>query len=200
MRASCRRGGSLLDVLAMLAVAAILLAGAVAMTGRAYQRWRAPAAMRVAESDFRRIRGEAVARRRNEGITFQRDGAGRWTMTFVEDGDGDGILTEDMRRGIDRVRQGPFLVRQRWGVEPGFAGSLRTLRSPPPDPETIRLDDPVKFGARDIVSCSPRGTITPGTVYLTDGTERQLAVVVYGATARVRAWEYLLGPGQWVLR
>lgn len=122
-------------------------------------------------------------------------------VSFVEDGDGDGIRSDDLRRGIDRITEGPVPVRDRWGIEPGYARSLVSLTSPPPDEDRLsNLEDPVRFGSRDIVSCSSRGTITPGTFYLSDGSERQLAVVVAGSTGRVRVWEYQLERRLWVLR
>lgn len=196
-----RRGGGLLDALATLAILGLLLAGAVGLTGKALQRQRAPAAARLAASDIRRLRADAVTSGRHQGMRFVRAGDGAWSVTFVEDGDGDGIRSEDIRRGIDRVKAGPSALEDRWGLQPGYARSLRRLRSPPPDSALLaHLDDPVRFGASDIASSSPRGTITPGTIYLSDGAERQLAVVVAGASARVRVWEYLLEREEWVLR
>ena len=196
-----RRGGGLGEALVTLALASLLLAGAASVSGRILRRARAPAAARAAASELRRARAEAVSRQRNVGLRFERLPGGAWSAELVEDGDGDGIRTADIRRGIDRVREGPWRVRDRWGVEPGFVRGLTSLRSPPPDQQPLgSLDDPLRFGSTDIVSCSPRGTITPGTIYLTDGLERQFAVVAYGSTARVRVWEYVLPRGEWVLR
>ena len=62
------------------------------------------------------------------------------------------------------------------------------------------LRDPVRFGRSDLITCNSRGVLASGTVYLTDGSDRQGAVVVYGATARVRIWEYDLGARRWVMR
>lgn len=201
MIARRRRGTSLPEALVTTGLLALLLAGAAAVTGRAYQRSRAPAATRAAVSEIRRLRSAAIARGRHLGLQFSPGGAGGWSVAVIEDGDGDGLRTDDLRRGIDIVREPARPCRDRWGVSPGFARGLETLRSPPPENERLpSLADPVRFGTRDIISCSPRGVVTGGTLYLTDGSERQMAVVVAASTARVRAWEYRLERRSWVLR
>jgi hypothetical protein len=185
-----------LVALALLGVAA----GAAAITGAALQRNRAPAAARRAASDMRALRWDAVARARSAGLLLTKP-AGHWDVALVDDGDGDGLRTDDIRRGVDRLRGPAQWTRDRWGVEPGFARGLTSLRSPPPDDEALRdLTDPVQFGSRDIVSCSPEGSMSPGTLYLTDGGRRQFAVVACGPTARIRVWEYLIASRRWVQR
>ncbi len=196
-----RRGAVLADAACACVLLALLVAGAVGATSAAFERWRAPTAARAAAADMRAARSRAVARLRSAGLLFERGPGGAWMVSLVDDGDGDGLRSDDIRRGIDPISLGPELIETRWGVAPGFAASLQRLRSPPPDEQWLPdLSDPVRFGARDLLSCSPRGTATPGTLYLSDGRRRQMAVVVAGASARVRVWEYDLGRERWVLR
>lgn len=196
-----RRGYGLLEALVVLALLSLFLAGAVGVGGKAVQRARAQAAARLAASEFRRLRSEAVASGRFQGMRFERALTGEWSITFLEDGDGDGILAADVARGTDIVRSGPHGLAERWGLQPGYSRRLESLRSPPPSGDRLEhLEDPVRFGRTDLASCSPRGTITPGTIYLSDGLERQFAVVVAGASARVRVWEYDIDRAEWILR
>lgn len=195
MTARRLRGASLLEALVALAACA-LLGGAVAATGATLQRSRAPAAAHRVVSDLRLRHFDAIARVRSSGLVLSRRGE-LWLVAVAEDGDGDGLRTDDLRRGVDPVIEPARWTRDRWGVEPGFARGLEALRSPPPDDEPLRdLTDPVQFGQRDIVSCSPRGTMSAGTIYLTEGS-RQFAVVACGPTSRLRVWEYDRGRGRW---
>ena len=176
-------------------VAAGVLAGFAAVScltlQRAIHRFEAPCAARRALSDLRLRRAQAVARARSVAVVFRRAG-GAWVVAIHEDGDGDGVRADDMRRGIDACVDGPEVFDRRYGsARPGFLPGLVDLRSPPPSSEPLGpLEDPVRFGTTDVVSCGPRGGMTSGTLYLTDGRERQLALVVYGPTGRLRLWEY----------
>jgi hypothetical protein len=63
--------------------------------------------------------------------------------------------------------------------------------SPPPARDPIeQLEDPVKFGRSNIVSFSPLGRSSSGTLYLDDGAGGLWAVVVFGPTVRVRIWRW----------
>ncbi|MCB1009629.1 MAG: hypothetical protein KDB94_12155, partial [Acidobacteria bacterium] len=60
-----------------------------------------------------------------------------------------------------------------------------------------RLDDPIRFNRSDIASFSPLAGATPGTVYLTDGERRLVAVRVTGRTGRVRILAYDVATETW---
>jgi len=185
----------------VVAIAALLALGAVVVARPHVEQMRMLSASRAVASDVRLARQRAVARARSTGILLERQAGGRYTLAIVEDGDGDGIRMEDLRRHVDVVIEGPVDVGARWGAVPGFKAGLAQLRSPPPDSDRVdRFDDPVKFGSRDLIACGPHGTATSGTLYLSDGKHRQFAVVVYGATCRVRTWELIGSPAAWVRR
>jgi hypothetical protein len=196
-----RRGVSLVEAQVVLAVAAVLALGAVVAARPHVEQMRMLAATRAVASDIKATRSHAVARARAAGLLLERQPDGRFTVALVEDGDGDGIRMDDIRRRVDAVVEGPVDARARWGASPGFRTGLANLRSPPPDNDPVsRLDDPVRFGSRDLIACGPKGTATSGTLYLSDGKQRQFAVVVYGATCRVRVWELTGSPSAWVRR
>ena len=57
--------------------------------------------------------------------------------------------------------------------------------------------DPVDLGASDILSLTPLGTATSGTLYLRSREGHQAAVRVLGATARVQIFQFDFQAGRW---
>jgi hypothetical protein len=57
----------------------------------------------------------------------------------------------------------------------------------------------VQFGRSDVVSFSPRGASSSGTLYVTDGKDALYAVVVFGPTVRLRVWRFLRREHRWTL-
>jgi hypothetical protein len=191
----------LISALVVLAVAALLAASGTLAVRRQISRQQPVAAARRFASELRLRRSEAIARARRQGLVFE-EMAGEWLVSLHEDGDGDGLRADDRRRGRDPLREGPMVFERRYGaLGPGFLPALEELSSPPPSSRPLGdLSDPVRFGRGDVVSFSPRGSATPGTLYLHDGDLRQLAVVVHGGSSRVRIWEWLSSEDRWVRR
>ena len=189
-------------MLGVLALMGLLLVGAAPSARRAIAREFTEISAHQLVSELRLRRGEAVACAVSRALVFSRNGEGEWVVALVVDGDGAGVRADDMRRQVDRVLEGPQAFVDRYGgARLGFHPSLRELRSPPPTNAPLgALDDPVRLGLADLVSFNPRGTITSGTLYITDGTDRQFAVVLYGLTARLRVWEYDLSLRRWLPR
>ena len=192
-RPGAAAGQSLIGALAALALLSLLLAASTLAVRRQVARQAPLAAAERFASELRARRWEAIARARGLGLVFERSAAGDWFVSVHEDGDGDGIRAEDRASGRDPRIAGPWRFEQRFGaLGPGFRAGLAQLRSPPPALRLLPdLEDPVRFGRGDVVSLSPRGRTSSGTLYLTDGTERQWAVTIVGSTGRVRVWEYL---------
>jgi hypothetical protein len=81
-----------------------------------------------------------------------------------------------------------------------FAGVRFLLAAGVPDLDgDLRLDDTegVRIGSPRILTLSPDGTATSGTVYI-HGRRGQFAVRVLGATARTRVYKYHMGVGRWI--
>jgi hypothetical protein len=60
------------------------------------------------------------------------------------------------------------------------------------------MDDPVVFGSTDVVSFSPLGDASSGSLYVSDGHGSGAAIVLYGPTARVRVYRYDAAREEWL--
>ena len=128
------------------------------------------------------------------GILFASAGDGVGFRSYV-DGNGNGVLSADITGGIDS----PVEAEIRLGDH--FAG-VRFELSPaaPPIGDSSPAGtgaDPVRLGASDILSLTPLGTATSGTLYLRSREGHQAAVRVLGATARVQIFQFDFQTGGW---
>ena len=186
---------SLLELLAVLALLGILLGSSLAPLGEAIERARLRSAARDMATTFRLARTEAILRRTSVGVVFER--ASGYAFRIHVDGNGNGIRTSETRSGVDPCTRSAESIAERYrGVRVGLLSSLAVPRIPPDTGTLAAGADPVQFGASDIVSFSPSGKCTPGTLYLTVGERRVAAVRVLGPIGRVRIWEYETG-GSW---
>lgn len=178
------RGVSLVELLTVIAIVGLMVAISIPSLHQISRKRELRAASAELRAIFRKVRSRAVARGSNSGVKFRMiDGA--WHYGFFDDGDGDGVMNDDIASGIDPVVT-PF--RSVFGS----AGKVRiglpdiSVR----DGETGELVSPdaapVRFNRSTICSFSPNGSATPGSIYLTDGAHGAAAVVVYGATGKVR--------------
>jgi prepilin-type N-terminal cleavage/methylation domain-containing protein len=176
------RGHTLIE---MLIVVAILLVGAAVFLPRvnAYAREaELLGAGQVFKGEFRRARSIAVARGTQTALRFETEADGVYLSTYA-DGNLNGVLAADIRRGVDtRIgRPVPLTTgsaRVRVGINPG-------VRAIPPETGILDTSDPIRFGAGNMLSFSPIGTATPGTLYLASA-QRQAAVRVTPGSSRVR--------------
>jgi Tfp pilus assembly protein FimT len=193
------RGFSLVDLMAALALAAIGLL--IALPGLASIRTegRVAAGARELALTFHALRWKSVAQNRNHGLLFESGDEG-WVWYEVRDGNGNGLRTAEVRSGVDATLSGPHRLANRDGIVGlGFPPVQRLPNIPPRRGAIASLDDPVKFGRSDLVSFSPLGSSSSGTIYLTDGGNKLYAVVLFGPTARVRVWRYDIRQGTWKL-
>jgi hypothetical protein len=63
---------------------------------------------------------------------------------------------------------------------------------------TTPTDDPIRLGGSDILSFTPSGTSSSGTIYIAGRDGTQWAVRVLGATARTRVLRYVPEGDTWV--
>jgi Type II transport protein GspH len=135
---------------------------------------------------LRLARASAVRLDANVAVKFRTDKDGTVTFTLYRDGDGDGVLNRDIDAGVDRPLGVPRrLAHLGRGVGFGFPPG-----PPPADPSSpghlLNPSDPIRFNQSDLASFSALGTSTPGSLYLTDGVERLLAVRVANRAGKVR--------------
>jgi prepilin-type N-terminal cleavage/methylation domain-containing protein len=187
-RAGPSPGFSLLEALVVLALLGIVIAVSVPWVAAAVARERLRAAGFEVAVLLRGLRQRSVSERAAFGLRFVRAGES-WSYSTYRDGNGNGIRTADILALRDPLLQGPEDPGSRFeGIRFGLPAAP-VPEIPPgtgsiPDPA-----DPVKFGGSDIIGFSPAGSVSGGTLYLTDG-RRVLAVVVYGPTGRIRVFRF----------
>ena len=192
-----RRGFTLIELLAVLAVLAIVLAMGVPPLLDTFAQLRVNLAASEAATQIRLARMTAVRSRAYVALRFERRDGAVWTAVYG-DGDGDGVRSRDIERGTDpRLRRPVPLRRTGASVRLGFPPG-----KPPRDPGSPRrrlgrLDDPIRFNRSDMVSFSPIGASTPGSLYFTDGKSRLAAVRVYGRTGKVKVLVYDAETEEW---
>src|SRR5258706_3444284 len=154
-----------------MAVAVALPAAAMLRDGG-----RAAAGARTMATLLSAQRWKSVAGHRVRGLQFRRDASG-WTWREVADGNGNGLRTADILRGIDPVLSpDDALGRQVQDVTLGFPPG-GPYPEAPPGTQTLGVgDDPVRFGRSTLVSFSPVGSASSGTLYVTDGRRGLFAV------------------------
>lgn len=130
-------------------------------------------------------RAQAVTRSATVALRFQVNGE-RITFTVFIDGNRNGVRTRDIRALIDKPLEGPVSLSD---LFPGVAIGLSTGSTP---------DDPLRLGASDLLSFTPLGTATSGTVYVRGRDGSQYAVRVLGVTGRTRVLRYVPASRDWV--
>jgi len=185
------RGFTLIELLVVLAIAALTLAIGLPPLMSATTRVRLRLAAGELTSALRQARMRAVRQNAHVALRLTRTGDGAVTWALYADGDGDGVRTRDIRRGVDPQLQAPRRLRRIDGsIRPGFPPG--PLPRDPADPHRRlhRRKDPLRFGRSDLVSFSPLGSSTSGTLYLTAGERWTAAVRVYGTTGKVKVLLY----------
>jgi len=188
-------GASLVELLAVL----VILSCAAAAAAPAAVHLKAAVSMRSAAAElaviFQRARALAITRGVNVGLKFRKNGD-RWEWTVYRDGNGNGVRSIEIVRGIDRP-MGLAYTWMRNDVRPGIIPD-----APVPDPgqpgrNLQNPSDPIRFNSSDICSFTPAGESTPGSVYLWDGRDRMAVLRVYGRSAKLRALFYRRGSSRW---
>ena len=129
-------------------------------------------------------RSLAVMRSANVALRFRRVGSD-FTLQMFADTDYDGVRTRDIDARVDRPIGMPVRLSDLFpGVVIGTPGPLG--------------GDAVRIGSSDLLSFTPLGTATPGTIYIRGRDGTQLAVRILGATARARVLRLVARTGEWV--
>jgi prepilin-type N-terminal cleavage/methylation domain-containing protein len=192
---SCRqRGFTLIELIFVVALIAVLAGVAIPVSTAAVDDLRTAAAARYVAGRIQNNRMEAIRRSRSVALRFEAFGVDYSFAPFC-DGNGDGVRSADIRTGVDpsigsveRLRDTFPTVH--FGLFPGL-----------PDVDGARgaATDGVRIGPSRILTLSPEGTATSGTLYL-QGSRAQYAVRVLGATGRARVLRYNRGAGAWNTR
>ena len=190
-----QRGTTLVEMLTVAAAIGVLALAGVPAFASIQRRAALRAASQELRSIFHLARSRAIARNANCGLRFFKV-AGKWCFGVYDDGDHDGVRTNDIQSGVDRLVGAPRVALPE--------SDAVTIGLPPDsilDPAGSPLSpasSPVKFNASAICSFSPLGESTPGTIYLRDRAGEVFAVRVYGASAKVRVLRYQRSTQKWV--
>jgi hypothetical protein len=147
-------------------------------------RSRAWAAARYLAGRMNAARAHAVLRSSHVALRFVEDRAGISFQTFVDDNQ-NGVRTADIIAAVDRPLDVPTRLPE---LFPGVDIALA--------PELGR--DAVRVGLSGLLSFTPLGTATSGSIYIRARDGTQLAVRVLGATGRTRVLRYVPHTGDWV--
>jgi hypothetical protein len=187
------RGTSLVELLVTAAI--VMAAGAIAapaLGGRASDI-AASGAARYVGALMQRGRFEAIRRSTSVAYRFE-PVAGTIRYALFADGNGNGVRTADIGRGVDsQVSTWESLSDHFSGVNFAIAPGVTDIDSGSP-----LSGDPLRIGGSDLLSFNPTGNATSGTLYLMGRDRQQYAVRVLGATARTRVLRFLPEARQWV--
>jgi len=181
-----------------LAVTVGLIGTATAATIPEFQTslddFRVAGAARYMSSRLAETRMDAIQRSRQVALRFIAVDT-HDAFAVYEDGNGNGVLSADIQRGVDRVTRGPERLSDNFrNVEFGTRPAL-----PPIEPgDSPPGADPIRLGAGNSVSFNPLGGATSGTIYLTGRGQAQYAVRVFGATGKIRLYRFNWRSAKWV--
>ncbi len=189
-------GWTLVELLFVLGLFVTVTASAVPPLLDGVDQWRTAGAARYVAAQLQEARMQAVSRSADVGLRFT-PVDGTFAFGVYVDGNGNGIRTTDITRGADRELAPPVRLSARFrDVDFGSAPGLPAIdaSSTPPG------GDPIRLGSGDILTFSPVGTCSSGTLYLKGGGGAQYAVRVLGATGRTRVFRFESRSGRWTLQ
>jgi hypothetical protein len=167
-----------------LTLAAVLAGIATPQLLMSLDRHRAWAAARYLAGRMALARSYAVTRSANVALRFDDAGDEVTFQMFVDDNH-DGVRSVDIAAQVDRSIDAPVRLSRLFpGVVIGITPELGA--------------DAVRIGPTNLLSFTPLGTATPGTIHVRARDGFQLAVRVTGATGRTRVLRYVSRTRQWV--
>lgn len=178
-------GHTLAELMLVLAVFTTLAAAALPRIGETVHEHRLRGAAFHLRGLLRQTRARAVTEARYVGVVFE-EVEGDPVFLIYGDGNHNGIRRRDIRQGTEERLREPYRLSETF---PGVRyGSL------PMGAETPFFPG-LRIGRSKIVSFSPLGSSTTGTLFLSNQYGLVYAIVVFGSTGRVRIARYR--GGRW---
>ena len=191
-----RTGYSVLELMVCVSLATLAVAAGTPVVLATREAVLADAAADYIARELHAARMEALKRGASVAIRFEADGGDFLMATYV-DGNGNGVRAADISAGEDP------LVRPHWLLRDQFVGVGFGFEEGVPDVDggdTSSNPDPIRAGRSRMLSFSPTGTSSSGTVYLHGRGAHQLAVRVLGGTGRIRSFDFDFGSWKWATR
>ncbi len=198
MHAPAPRGATLPELLATLALFGLVLTTSVPALREILAEESLATASREVAGILTAARARAVFQGADVGVKWISK-AGDLVLTVYQDGNGNGVTTADIRKGVDRLVAGPYWMK---GKYPHVTFSfLPDFNGLDPSGNPIgNLSDPIRFGRGDICTFAPDGQASPGSVYLSNGVDRQSVVRVSPASGRIQVFDYDRKNRRWIRR
>jgi type II secretory pathway pseudopilin PulG len=194
VRRSSDGGLTILELMFTVAIGATITAIAIPLWGNFLDETRTVIAARYVEGQIMAARMDAVKRSRAVGLRFEPWG-GDYIFAPYVDGNGNGIRTADIAQGVDApLAQAGRLADKYPGVRFELLSGIPDI-----DGNAGALRDGLRIGAARILTMSPDGSSSSGTLYVR-GRRAQYAVRVFGVTGRTRVLQYRPGESAWIVR
>ena len=177
-------GFTLIETLFVAGFVTILAAVSVPQLTAGLERARARAAGRYLSAQMSSVRMQALKRSCAMALRFQRTPGGVVISVHV-DGNRNGVRMTEVTSGIDRLVESPVRLED---LFPGV-----TVAVPPG-----QSDPPVDLGGSELLTFTPAGTATGGTIYLLGRDGSRFALRVLGSTGRIRLLRFEPRLADWV--
>lgn len=191
----CERGVALIDAVCATALCGVMAAMAVPVIGGTLDRERTIVGAQSLASAAQRARVEALKRAAAVAVKLEIVDD-RTRFRLYADGNGNGVRQQDIDRGIDA----PISAAE-WVDSQARDVSLRINQTVPAIGSSGALaagSDPLRIGNTSLLSFSPLGSSTSGTLYVSAPRGPQMAIRVFGATGRIRVLTFDPQAGAWL--
>jgi type II secretory pathway pseudopilin PulG len=187
------QGYSLVEVLFALTLLATLGGLAVPQLLATIDHVRAAGAVRYLTTRLHQVRTEAVVRSKDVALQVTQTSEG-YSFAAYLDGNGDGIRTHDIQNGTDpRITRPERLPDHFSGVDFGVLPEL-----PSPDGSSAAPgSNPIKLGSSNILTFTPLGTSSSGSLYVRSKGNSQYVIRILGETGKTRVLRFDSRCRQW---
>ena len=187
------RGFTFAELLFATALMAVVTAAATPQLLAGLDEWRTRGAVRYLSGRLYQARMEAAVRNADTAVRFEQSGS-TYEYFTVADGNRNGVRALDVQAGIDRVVRSKERLADKFpGVEFGALPGL-----PPVDPSGAAPgSDPIRLGTSDMVTFTPLGASTPGSLYIRGRGKVQYVLRVFAETGKIRMLRFYPGAAEW---
>lgn len=195
MAAASDRGAALADILAATAFTALVSATTLPVVAGALENERTRTGAQYLATILQQTQLDALRRGTFVALRLTVGPVDTEWQAFA-DGNGNGVLARDIDEGIDR----PLGPPDQLGVHAREV-SLRLNQAVPDMGGAGTLAagaDPLRIGRSNLLSFSPTGSATAGTLYVSAPRGPQMAIRITGPTGRLRLLRFDPGAGAWL--